>query len=286
MNSKLRKRYVETSRGLVHVQEAGDAGAPELVLITLTSFAAPLLDGVLPALAEHGWHALALDLMGYGRSDKRDGHWMVEDFADNMLEAIAACGVAPVGLACGHFSSWTGIEIASRKQPDGQPALPSLRGLVLDGTPRVTAQQRSERQAEGPPAATPWDEKGSHALAYWQKVWRIVHQLEPERPLAAVPTQRFRDAVMTLMEASVYEPNTALAAAYFEIEHKLPRVTLPTLVMCSDTDWNLPHHDAIVAALPDARPLRLAGTNPIHAIESPERGAEYAAHLHTFFASL
>ena len=85
MNSKLRKRYVETSRGLVHVQEAGNKGAPALVLITLTSFAAPLLDGVLPALAEHGWHALALDLMGYGRSDKRDGHWMVEDFADNML---------------------------------------------------------------------------------------------------------------------------------------------------------------------------------------------------------
>ena len=285
MKHDLRKHYVETPRGFVHVQEAGAASDPALVLVTPTSFAAPLLDGVLPVLAGLGWHAIALDLMGYGRSDKREGHWLIEDFADNVLDAIASCGVTPVGLAFGHFSSWVGIEIASRRV-GGRPVLPTLRGLALDGTPRVTAAQRAERQAEGPPGPTPWDEQGSHALAYWQKVWRIIHQLEPERPLAAVPSQRMREAVMTLMEASVYEPNTAMAAAHFELELKLPLVTLPTLVMCSDTDWNLPHHDAIVAALPDARPLRLHGTNPIHSIDSPQRGAEYAAHLHGFFASL
>ena len=109
---KLAKRYVETSRGLVHLQEAG-AGGRALVLTTLTSFSAPLLDQVLPALADLGWHAIALDLMGYGRSDKRDTHWLVEDFADNVLEAIVACEAEPFGLAFGHFSSWVGIEIAS-----------------------------------------------------------------------------------------------------------------------------------------------------------------------------
>ena len=92
---------------------------------------------------------------------------------------------------------------------------------------------------------------------------------------------------MSLLEASVYEPNTAMAAAHFEIETKLPLVDLPTLVMCSDTDWNLPHHDAIVAALHGCtRPLRLPGINPIHAVDSPERGSEYAALLHAFFDAL
>jgi|GEM_PF-3870962 len=283
-SARIGKRYVETSRGLVHLQEA-NGGGKALVLTTLTSFSAPLLDHVLPALADRGWHAIALDLMGYGRSDKRGTHWLVEDFADNVLEAIQACNIEPFGLAFGHFSSWVGIEIASRCHGAESP-LPSLRGLALDGTPRFTPELRAERLAEGAPAPQPWNEQGDHALAYWQKVWRIIHQLEPSKPLDAVPSARFRNAAMALMEASVYEPNTALAAAHFEIEKKLPLVALPTLVMCSDTDWNLKHHDAIVAALPDARPLRLAGTNPIHAVDSPERGAEYAAYLHTFFSAL
>ena len=280
---KLRKHYVETSRGLVHAQEAGSG--PTLVLVTLTSFAPPLLDRVLPGLAERGWRALSLDLMGYGRSDKRSVPWRVEDFADNLLEAIAGCGEAPVGLVCGHFSCWAGIEIASRRL-NGLPALPSLRGLVLDGTPRYTPEQRATMQADGPPPPQPWDAAGGHALAYWNKVWRILHQLDPERALDAVPTQRFREAVMALMEASVFEPNTAMAAAHFAIEQKLPLIDLPTLVMCSDTDWNLRHHDAVVAALPRAQPLRLTGVNPIHDLHNPGRADEYVAHLHGFFASL
>lgn len=278
--SNLHKHYVQTSRGLVHAQEAGDG--PTLVLVTLTSFAPPLLETVLPGLAKRGWRALSLDLMGYGRSDKRGTQWLVEDFADNILEAIAASGAEPVGLICGHFSSWTGIEIAAR-----HPAVvPSLRGLVLDGTPRYTPAQRTELQRSGPPAPQIWDEQGTHALAYWQKVWRILQKLDPDRPLDAVPAQRFRQAVMALMEASVFEPNTAMAAAQFAIEQKLPLVDLPTLVMCSDTDWNLPHHDGIVAALRHAHSLRLPGVNPLHDLHSPLRGDEYAEHLHRYFSSL
>jgi pimeloyl-ACP methyl ester carboxylesterase len=280
----MRKHYVETSRGLVHVQQAGGgpAAAPTLVLVTPNSFSSPLLDPVLSGLARRGWQAVALDLMGYGRSDKRQGHWRVEDFADNVVEAVAACGVQPFGLVCGHFSCWTGIEIVARR-----PSVwPGLSGLVLDGAPRYTAAERAGMQAAGPPAPQAWDEQGSHVLAYWNKVWRILHQLTPEVPLATVPSQRFREAVMCLLEASIYEPNTALAAAHFAIEDKLPLLELPTLVMCSDTDWNLRHFDAIVAALPQAQPLRLAGVNPLHAVDAPERGDEYAAHLDRFFAAL
>jgi hypothetical protein len=284
---KIHKHYIETSRGLVHAQEAGRSGAgvaprPALVLVTPTSFASPLLGPVLAGLAQRGWHALALDLMGYGRSDRRGGHWRVPDFADNITEAVAASGVAPAGLVCGHFSCWTGIEIAAR------PAAvwPTLRGLVLDGTPRYTPAQRAEMQAAGAPPPQPWDAQGTHALAYWNKVWRILHQLAPDRPLPAVPSQRFREAVMCLLEASVYEPNTALAAADFAIEALLPLVKLPTLVMCSDTDWNLKHFDAVVAALPDPRPLRLSGIHPLHDPDAPERGDAYAEHLHRFFSAL
>lgn len=277
---RLRKHYLDTPRGLVHAQSCGRDGDPLLVIVTPTSFASPLLDTVLPTLAAGGWQVLALDLMGYGRSDKRQGHWLVEDFADNIQHAVAASGLQPAALACGHFSCWTGVEIAARG------AWPALRGLVLDGSPLYTPEQRATMQAAGAPAPQPWDEAGTHALAYWGKVWRILHRLTPERPLAEVPTQRYREAVMCLLEASVYEPNTALAAASYAFETRLPQVAVPTLVMCSDTDWNLPHHDAIVAALPQARALRLPGVNPLHDIDAPERGPEYARHLLGFLHTL
>lgn len=277
-DNRIRKHYVETSRGLVHVQEAGLAG-PVLVLVTITSFASPAMGRLVAELSARGWHALSFDLMGYGRSDKRQGHWLVEDFADNLLEAVAERGVSPFGLVFGHFSSWTGIEIASRRPL----ALSGLRAMVLDGTPCCSAAQRAEMQANGAAVPQPWDADGGHALAYWQKVWRILHQLDPERPLDGVPSQHFREATMCLLEASIYEPNTALAAARFEIEHKLPLVDLPVLAVCSDTDWNLRHHEGIVAALPWAESLRLGGVHPMHALQQPERAGEYAALLNRYF---
>lgn len=278
-NVRIRKHCVETSRGQLHVQQAGGEG-PVLVLVTLTSFASPAMGRVVADLAARGWQALSFDLMGYGRSDKREGHWLVQDFADNLMEAMAVCGLSPFGLVFGHFSSWTGIEIASRRPL----ALPDLRAMVLDGTPRYSAEERAAMQANGLPAPQPWDADGGHALAYWHKVWRILHQLDPERPLDAVPSRHFREAAMCLLEASVYEPTTALAAARFEIEHKLPLVDVPVLAVCSDTDWNLRHHDGIVAALPRAESLRLGGVHPLHALQHPERAVEYAELLHRYFS--
>jgi pimeloyl-ACP methyl ester carboxylesterase len=120
---------------------------------------------------------------------------------------------------------------------------------------------------------------------YWAKVWRILHQLDPQRPLDRVPTQRFREAVMCLLEASVYEPNTAMSATLFAIEEKLPLIDVPTLFMCSDTDWNLPHHESLVAAVPSAVSRRLPGVNPIHDLHE-DRAADYGRLLHDFFAPL
>lgn len=275
---KIRKSYVETSRGLVHLQECG-SGPRSIALTTITSFGTALLDVALPLLAERGYHALAFDLMGYGRSDKRDGHWLIKDFADNLEEAFASRGVAPQAMVFGHFSAWTGAEIASR-----HPA--HLKALLLDGTPYFTADRRAALKAQGLQPPIEWDVAGSHALEYWNRSYRIIQQLDPDTPLKPVPSQKYREAYMALLEAKSYEPDTMAAAMEFDIDPRLAKIAVPTLVMCSDTDWNLPHHSTILDAVPGATEHRWTGPHPLHQIDRPERAVEYVDVLDQFFGPL
>ena len=272
------KFYIPTSRGLVHAQERGD-GEATLVILTVTSFGGVVLDAVLPALAERGWRVLALDLMGYGRSDKRNRVWLVEDFADNLLEALAAVDVVPDGLVCGHFSSWIGIEIARR-------APPGLAGLMLDGTPYFAAERRATNLANPPAPPRSWDVEGSHALGYWKMAHGLLQKLDPDFVLPAVPDQRFRERYLALLEATMYEPGTMDAANRFDIDRALAALSLPVLLTCSDDDWNLPHQATLKAALPAAREHRFPGVHPLHDLTRGDRSAEYVACVDAFFRTV
>ena len=268
---KIRKRYVETSRGLVHLQDCG-SGDRTLAVLSLTSFGGVIVDRLLPSLARRGWHVLALDLMGYGRSDRRDTAWRVEDFADNVEEALSELGVAPVALVCGHFSSWTGIEIAGRHRP-------SLRALVLDGTPRFDAVRRAAGLAAPTPAPIAWTADGSHAVDYWKRAYGIVSRLDPGSALpegGRVPSARFREACLAVLESLAFEPGTMDAANRFEIERKLAEVNVPVLLTCGEGDWNFAHHAGLLADLANARERRFTGMHPLHDLERPERAIEYA----------
>ena len=276
--SKIYKRFVETAAGHVHVQEAG-SGPRTLVLLSITSFGGALVDRVLPGLAELGYRAMAIDLMGYGRSDKRDKDWFVETFADNVEEVLAVCDIGQFGLVCGHFSGWMGIEIAGRNRP-------ALKALMLDGTPFISAETRRANLERGPVPSTVWTEDGTHAIEYWKRAYGILKKLNPAMTLNVQPEQKLREIYVALLESLIFEPNTMAAANHFDIENKLPLVNVPTMVMCGDFDWNLPHHEKFLAAIANSTNLRLPGVHPLHEFLKPERASEYVAHVHQFFKPL
>ena len=72
----------------------------------------------------------------------------------------------------------------------------------------------------------------------------------------------------------------------FDARTRMQEVACPALVMCADTDWNLPHHAEWVAGLPDAQDLRFSGVHPLHQLECPERASEYVDAIDRFFAPL
>jgi pimeloyl-ACP methyl ester carboxylesterase len=142
MPAKIRKFYAETERGAVHIQESG-MGAKVLLFVNVTSWGTVLMDEALPLFAEKGYRALNLDIMGYGRSDKRDpadGDWMIEDFATNIEQAMESAGVRPLGIVAGHMAGLIGVELA-RRAPEG------LRGLSIAPP---TGPPRRRRPIPGP----------------------------------------------------------------------------------------------------------------------------------------
>jgi pimeloyl-ACP methyl ester carboxylesterase len=57
---------------------------------------------VAPALADHGFRVVAVDLRGHGDSPRIDGTVTREEMASDLADTIEALGVAPVEVVIGH----------------------------------------------------------------------------------------------------------------------------------------------------------------------------------------
>jgi pimeloyl-ACP methyl ester carboxylesterase len=277
--AKIYKHYVETDRGLIHMQEAGN-GPKVLAFINITSWGRVLMDQALPLLADRGYRALNIDIMGYGRSDKRDaGSWRIEDFADNIQQALDGADAKPMGYVAGHMAGLIGIEFAHR-------ASTGAKGLVIEGTPIIPPETREANRTNPPPPPTVWSEDGTHAVDYWKRIYGLVKRLDPAFELPTNPSRKLREIYITYLEVGCFEPSTMFGVAHYEVEKKLSEIELPTLVMCSDTDWNLQYHPKILGLLKNGSELRWKGTSPLHNLSGPDRSAEYVDAIDTFFAPL
>jgi pimeloyl-ACP methyl ester carboxylesterase len=108
----VRSRFVDNGNGLVmHVLEAGHETSGRLCVLLLHGFPelAYSWRGVMPALADAGFHVIAPDQRGYGRTTgadtSYDGDWRACCFSNVVRDAIgllAALGVPSVHAVVGH----------------------------------------------------------------------------------------------------------------------------------------------------------------------------------------
>jgi pimeloyl-ACP methyl ester carboxylesterase len=96
---------------------------------------------VAPALAEHGWRMVAVDLRGHGTSPPIDGVATAESLAADMAATIASLGLARVDALIAHsLGAAVAMEFAHRK-PD------LVRRLVLEDPPGRTRADDVEFQS-------------------------------------------------------------------------------------------------------------------------------------------
>ncbi len=267
-------RYVDTSRGQLHVTEHNGAGVP-IVLMHWVPLSGHMYDRELPHFARLGYRPLAFDLMGFGRSSRRDGDWQIADHVQTMAEALQALDIADAVILGGHFSSSIAIELAL-------DSTLASRALVLDGSllmpKEAFASVRSRAEGlKGPGLHA----DGSHRTWLWDQAVNVYQVFDPDFQVtdATVPVlyQFIQDYLATGFPA---EQGTN---APYDFAAQLPRTHVPSLIVSSETEPLRPSYEAMLQVTPNSHGHLFPGGHPLH---NPARSGEYAAAIHAFVAAL
>ncbi len=270
---RVTKQYVETARGALHVRRCG-AGDAVLVMLQILPFSTVMFEPLMPLLAEAGLACVAIDLMGYGRSDKRREEWLVEDYADNINEAIDRLGIAPDFMLGGHFAGMVTASAALRR------ATPPRR-LVLDGTPVWPAAYRANIAAEMGVKPFTVDASGQFMTDCWAQVMAMMQLLNPGFVPSDASATALRTFAVQLLETT-YGPSVVPAMAAFDMALLLPQIRIPTLILTAERDSQAKFFRTLVDGIAGARGHLFPGAHPMHDLDHPERVAEYADILTGF----
>jgi pimeloyl-ACP methyl ester carboxylesterase len=169
----IRSKFVENSNGLtMHVLEAGlaEKGRPCILLLHGFPELAFSWRNVMPMLAASGYHVLAPDQRGYGRTtgcdtsyDSDVGLYRLLNLVRDAMGLISACGYESVEAVVGHdfgspVAAWCGL-----LRPDVFRSV-VLMSAPFGGPPRLPFHSMNDL-AQGASSATPAAENIQEALA-------------------------------------------------------------------------------------------------------------------------
>lgn len=109
---EIRHRIVDAQSARIHLAEAGEPGRPVVLMIHGFPESWYSWRYQMPALAAAGYHAVAMDVRGYGRSSKPTAvadYRMVQKVADvvGVIDALGSDDVTVVGHDWGAPIAWT-----------------------------------------------------------------------------------------------------------------------------------------------------------------------------------
>jgi pimeloyl-ACP methyl ester carboxylesterase len=266
-------RYVDTSRGQLHYRTAGD-GDP-LVLLHWTPWSSRQYLPVFPLFVDLGYAPIAFDMMGFGRSDARDGDWLIGDFADNIAEAMASLGLGPAALLGGHVAAEVAAEVAV-ENPD------LVRLLILDGSPVWSRKEREDVLAGASADPPEWSEDGAHFAWAWQRTVWLKRIWDPAFELSDdTARQLFWDTV-DFLETGL-DQSGATALVEYDMAATLKKVSIPLLALTAETDPVRSSFERVLEIVPTACGHCFSKSHPIH---HPERAGEYVDVVHQFMTTL
>ena len=165
----VRSRHIDNSNGLVmHVIESGfeDAGRPAVLLLHGFPELAYSWRRILPGLADAGYHAIAPDLRGYGRTlgwgpvayDDDLRPFRLLNTVRDAMGILAACGHHRAAAVIGHDYGASVAAWSALVRPD------IFRSCVLMSAP-----------FDGPPSLSVGDTPNGKPNRTFTKRWRTCH---------------------------------------------------------------------------------------------------------------
>ena len=235
----------------------GPAGAPLLVLGPALGATWHMWDRQMPELTRD-WRVLRFDLPGHGGAPAHPAT-SIADLAERLLLTLENAGENRFGYAGCGIGGAIGAQLALT-QPQRLATLALLSTSPRQGTADEWRQRGVVIRTNGldPVARTTPDRwftstfiGAQNAIAEWSV--QMVRTTDPGCYIAAC------------------EANAA-----FDIRDALPRITVPTLVVCGAEDQLAPPADAraLVAGIPDARLAMIPGAAHLTPVERPGEVSE------------
>lgn len=244
MTPPIRRRFVDTSVGQMHVAISGTTGAPPLLLLHQTPRSWREYEQVLPLLGR-GRLAIAMDTVGFGDSAPPPWPPSIERWAAVAHEVLDALGVGTVDLVGHHTGGVVAIEMAACR---GE----RVRGMVLSSTPWIDAPDREARRVRPAIDAMRTDADGGHLQQLWRQRQRFYPPARPDLLQAFVV-----DALRAHGEPEI---GHRVVAAY-RMEDRIGELGLtPVLVIRATADpYAAPQADHLCARLRNARRVDIDG---------------------------
>lgn len=247
----------------MHYRRLGAGGQRRVLLIHWLPLSSRMYQHVMPILAERGCDALAIDLLGYGRSDARPEKWSMQDWAANVAEVAEALAFHDALVVGGHTGSCVAAELAL-----GFPQL--VARLALDGCPFLTPSLRATFEAmRRAPRPAP-DAAGAHESLVFRTVRTTYEHYLPGFSVTAETLEALWPAMIDYLETDFV--SSAPISAEYDLEMRLPAVTQPTLLLTAETDTLASSFARACELRPQAARHRFAGHHPLH---EPARAREY-----------
>lgn len=272
--SEVRRRYVDTADGQMHLTEAGEG--PTLVLLHWVPLSGRLYDGELAALAAAGFHGVAVDLMGFGRSAHHDGVWDFEQHKQALEQGLLDAGIQTCGLLGAHFSTPIGLELTLNSSIE-------VWGLAIDGSahllpPTKLAHIGKQSSQYAGPGLHP---DGSHRHYLWDQAVNACQVFDPNFELRDDNVHLVYSFILDYLSTGPATDFGSFAA--YPAAERLAAVTCPILVVTAETDPIFPAYEPTLAAAGSSAVGKIIpGAHPLH---DRSRQGEYADVLSNFFST-
>jgi pimeloyl-ACP methyl ester carboxylesterase len=229
---------IELSHGRLAFAQAGDAGAPVVVLLHQTPRSCDEYRDVLPLLAASGRRVIAFDTPGFGDSAALPDGPSIEGWAAALLAALDALGVTHASVAGHHTGGTVAVALAAR-EPERVDA------LVLSATAMTDAAYR----------AAPPDESGVDEGDTAEELRASRAGFYPaDRP--DLLDRYFADA----LRAGPLRLGGHQAVGAYEMDAAIARLRMPVLLVGATADpYAHPQLARMQAALPHAEVAVIEG---------------------------
>src|SRR4051794_853098 len=225
----------------------------------------------LPAVADAGYRAIAVDLPGFGESEMPREKVSISGYGRWIEALLAELGVDAAAVVGNSMGGFIGAELAIRfPQRVERLVLVSPAGISIEHQRHDTPMEALYRPPKGTPHPAGWLGKRAESVSTRPRLRKVLLRLVMAHP-DRLPAPLIAEQVRGTGRPGFLPAVDALTT--YPIRDRLPDIGAPTLVVWGADDMLVPLRDADVFEdlIPDSRKVVFDDTGHVAMLERPAR---------------